>query len=151
MKDIRTGDRYQLGTHVLGCGSALDADFVKEVVGDAEIRVILSDPPYGVAYVESGGDVRTMGKIEGGVRIIAGDQLQTESEYAEFTRKWLEAISPSLASYNACYIFNADSMFCALRSGMAAAGFYYSQMIVWIKNTVVIGRKDYLPQHELIA
>lgn len=42
-------------------------------------------------------------------------------------------------------------MFCSLRAGMQAAGFYYSQMIVWVKNTVVIGRKDYLPQHELIA
>jgi len=34
---------------------------------------------------------------------------------------------------------------------MKAAGFYYSQMIIWIKNTSVLGRKDYMPQHELIA
>ena len=31
------------------------------------------------------------------------------------------------------------------------AGYYYSQMIIWVKNTVVLGRKDYLPMHELIA
>jgi len=39
----------------------------------------------------------------------------------------------------------------ALRIGMKDAGFYYSQGLIWIKNTVVLGRKDYLPMHELIA
>jgi len=42
-------------------------------------------------------------------------------------------------------------MLCALRQGMKSAGIYYSQMIIWIKNTVVLGRKDYLCQHEIIA
>jgi site-specific DNA-methyltransferase (adenine-specific) len=34
---------------------------------------------------------------------------------------------------------------------MKDAGFYYSQGLIWVKNTVVLGRKDYLPMHELIA
>ncbi len=42
-------------------------------------------------------------------------------------------------------------MMCALRAGMKQAGIYYSQMIIWIKNQIVVGRKDYLPQHEVIA
>jgi site-specific DNA-methyltransferase (adenine-specific) len=42
-------------------------------------------------------------------------------------------------------------MICALREGMKAAGLYYSQLIIWIKNSIVLGRKDYNPQHELIA
>lgn len=54
-------------------------------------------------------------------------------------------------SYNAYYIFNSDLMYCALRSGILKAGYYYSQMLIWVKNSVVVGRKDYLPQHELVA
>jgi hypothetical protein len=42
-------------------------------------------------------------------------------------------------------------MFCALREGMDKADFYCSQMLIWVKDHVVIGRKDYLPMHELIA
>jgi DNA modification methylase len=42
-------------------------------------------------------------------------------------------------------------MYPALRVGMKQAGFYYSQMIIWLKNHVVLGRKDYLPMFELIA
>jgi DNA modification methylase len=34
---------------------------------------------------------------------------------------------------------------------MKAAGFYYSQGLIWVKNTSVLGRKDYLLMHELIA
>ena len=42
-------------------------------------------------------------------------------------------------------------MFCSLRKGMKIAGIYYSQLIIWIKNAPVMGRRDYLAQHELIA
>ena len=82
--------------------------------------------------------------------IIQGDQLQTEELYADFTKRWLEVAIPYLDSYNTAYIFNSV-MICALRKGMKDAGFYYSQMIIWIKNSIVLGWKDYLPQHELIA
>jgi DNA modification methylase len=56
-----------------------------------------------------------------------------------------------LTEYNAVYIFNADPMFPSLRAGMKAAGFYYSQMIIWLKNQPVMSRKDYLSMYELIA
>jgi len=42
-------------------------------------------------------------------------------------------------------------MLFALRDGMERAGVKFSQLLIWIKNHSVIGRKDYLPMHELIA
>ena len=152
-KGVQQGDVWQLGPHTLGCGSSMDKDFVEKVLGKNRIRCILTDPPYGVAYVEGKRDFSKLGASnkDGAARVIANDQLQTEEEYIKFTRAWLEPIKPFLEHYNTCYIFNSDLMYRALRTGMEAAGFYYSQMIVWVKNTVVIGRKDYLPMHELIA
>lgn len=32
-KDVQQGDIWQLGNHILGCGSSLDKDFVDKVVG----------------------------------------------------------------------------------------------------------------------
>jgi len=84
-------------------------------------------------------------------KVIIGDQLQSDNEYSLFTKTWLEVAIPHLESYNACYIFNGDMMYPALRVGMKDAGYYYSQMIIWLKNHVVLGRKDYLPMFELIA
>jgi len=143
------GDIFQLGNHRLGCGSSTDAAFVAKLVGKNKVTCILTDPPYGVDYVGGKRDFSKLGKE--GAKDIANDQIQTQAEYARFTEEWLAAIRPHLTSYNAAYIFNADSMFPALRKGMEDAEFYYSQMLVWVKNTVVVGRKDYLPMHELIA
>ena len=152
-KEVLPGDVWKLGNHILGCGSSTDPDFVKKVVGERKIKCVLTDPPYGVAYVEGKRDFSKLGadSNEGGVRQILNDHTQTEEQYTTFTAEWLNAVKPHLESYNACYIFNSDMMFRALRTGMEKAGWYYSQMIIWVKNSVVIGRKDYLPMHEICA
>ncbi len=148
---IKPGDIFKLGEHYLGCGSSTDKEFVEQVIAKSgaagKIKMVLTDPPYGVAYVES--SFNKLGKED--VKKIANDHIQSEEEYALFTEAWLTAITPYLAHKNTIYIFNSDIMFCALRDGMKRAGLYYSQMLIWIKNSIVVGRKDYLPQHEVIA
>jgi len=147
-RTIQIGDIWTISDHVIGCGNAIDAAFVNRLVGRRKIRAILSDPPYGVAYVEGKKDLSTLSSES---KPIIGDHLQSDEEYALFTKKWLESAKPHLESYNACYIFNGDVMYPALRRGMHDAGFHYSQMIIWVKNAAVIGRKDYLPMFELVA
>lgn len=146
---VNRGDIFQVGNHIVGCGDATDRDFVKKVIGKNKIRAIITDPPYGVAYVEGKKDFAKLGvKNE---KIIAGDHLQSNDDYEDFTRKYLGAVIPYLEEYNAVYIFNADLMFPSLRIGMKSAGFYYSQMLIWLKNQPVMSRKDYLSMYELIA
>jgi len=149
-KTIQPGEIYKLGNHVLICGSSTNEKHVAELMKHAgKVRMILTDPPYGVGYVEGKKDFAKLGKEN--VKVIMNDHLQTEEEYANFTDAWMSAIKPYLDTYNACYIFNSDLMFRALRNGIDQAGFYYSQMLIWVKNTVVMGRKDYLPMHEVAA
>lgn len=147
---IKQGDIYKLGEHIIACGNSLDAEFVSKVIGDKKIRCILVDPPYGVEYVEGKKHLNQKLGVDSS-KVIIGDKLQSDEEYAKFNQEWLEVVKPYLESYNACYIFNGDMMYPALRAGMKEAKFYYSQMIIWIKNQAVLGRKDYLPMFELIA
>lgn len=145
---------YKLGNHILAQGDARDAEAVKKIIGDRQIRAVIADPPYGVAYVENKDWMGLRGAESGHFtahKKIKGDQMQSEEEYRDFTKQWVEAVKPSLAPKNSFYIFNSDWMVCALREGMKSAGLYYSQLIIWIKNSIVLGRKDYNPQHELIA
>lgn len=138
----------RLGRHILINADCRHEEAVKagaEKIG--KIRAIITDPPYGINYEESV-------KFKPGNHVINtmnNDEIQTDEEYAKFTKEWLNACKGYLDKYNASYIFTSDLMMCALRQGMKQAGFYYSQMIIWIKNTIVVGRKDYLPQHKLIA
>ena len=147
MNKIKKGDIYKVGKHVIACGDSLDKEFVKEVIGDNKIRAVLTDPPYGVAYVENKKGLTDLA-VE---KEIKGDHLQTEYEYSRFTQKWIEAITPHTTPYNTFHIFNSDTMFLALRTGMHMSGLHFSQMLIWLKNQPVMGRMDYLPQQELIA
>ena len=145
---------YKLGEHVIAQGDSTDPEFVSRVMKDITIRSVVTDPPYGVAYVENKDWVGLRGpgmvNAVNGRKKIAGDQLQTEEEYSAWTEKWIEPIKKHLADYNSYYIFNGDAMICALRDALKKQAGYHSQTLIWVKNSTVLGRKDYAPQHELI-
>jgi len=152
--NIKKGDIYQLGDHYLGCGSSTDVEFVAKVVEAAgaskKVSMVLTDPPYGVAYVE-GKKFLKQSENHKEHKIIDNDHIQSEEQYTQFTVAWIDAIKEHLSQYNAIYIFGADNMLRAMRNGMDYSNCFYSQMLIWIKNTVVPGRKDYLPMHEIIV
>lgn len=145
---ITTSSLIQLGDHRLLCGDAQNRDHVKQVLHNDNIDLILTDPPYGVAYVE-GKEEFTKSKIKH--RVIANDHEQTEEEYQLFTKQWMEAVVPFLARKNSCYVFNSDKMIFALKDGMESAGYRFTQLLIWAKTHSVVGRMDYHLQHELIA
>lgn len=146
-KSIKYGDIFRLGDHLLGCGDARDVALVDRLIGKAKVKLICSDPPYGVQVVELKAGFSQM-KVN---KKILNDDITSESQYMQFTKDWLVPIIPHLARKNGAYIFNSDQMLFALREGMERSGMKFSQLLIWIKNHAVVGRKDYLPAHELIA
>jgi len=146
-KLIKIGDVFQIGEHKLLCGDATDNKVINQFIGNEKIKIILTDPPYGISLVEN---KKRFSRMRVRKRIM-NDNISSESEYTEFTKKWLLPVIPHFSRKNAVYIFNSDKMIFALRKGMEQLGIHFSQLLIWIKNHCVIGRKDYLPQHELIA
>lgn len=144
---IKYGDCFQLGDHVLICGDSRDSKLLEKVIGKQKISLVITDPPYGVEYTENKAGFSKV-KMD---RQILNDDIVSESQYAKFTRDWIVPILPHLEKKNTFYIFNSDKMLFALRDGMTQSQLKYSQLLIWIKNHAVIGRKDYLPMHELIA
>lgn len=146
-KSVKYGDIFSLGNHILGCGDARDAQFVAKVASTSKIKLILSDVPYGANYVAGKSEFCNLSTQKN----IANDDITDQTQYREFTKGWITKITPYLERKNSCYIFNSDQMLFALRDGMEDAGVHFSQLLIWIKNHAIVGRKDYLPQHELIA
>jgi DNA modification methylase len=138
---------WKLGDHRLIQGDSTDPEIVRMVMGVEKANLICTDPPYGVAVAESKRNFRTLSKDKN----IANDHLQSDDEYHQFSRAWLDAIAPHLAKKNSSYIFNADKMVWSLRDAMVDAGFKVAQLLLWVKQQSVIGRLDYAPQHELIV
>jgi site-specific DNA-methyltransferase (adenine-specific) len=143
---VSRGDVWKLGEHRLLCGDATQPEAL--FVGAKKIKMIFTDPPYGVSYVENMSFKKGNHKDD---VIIKSDHVQSDGDYAEFTKGWLTPIVDQLEKYNIAYIFCADMMMCSLRKGMAEAGWYYSQMLHWFKTRSLIGRKDYMPNYECIA
>ncbi|MFA6185355.1 MAG: site-specific DNA-methyltransferase [Candidatus Shapirobacteria bacterium] len=145
---IKKGDLIALGDHLLLCGDATDKSSVEKLLADKKIKLILTDVPYGVAYVES---KNCFAKSKKDRKIIANDQVQSEQSYKQFTQQWLEIVKPFLSPKNTYYIFNSDRMLFALKNALDDSNFKFCQLLIWVKNHAVIGRMDYLPQHELIV
>lgn len=147
MDNVQIGDVYLLGKHKLICGDSCNTDVVRTLLGDIHVSLVLTDPPYGVNYVGSKEGIAQVKKQ----KHIQNDQYQSESEYKMFTRRWLELVKPYLMQKNSLYIFNSDKMLFALKEGMQESGVKFAQLLIWIKNNAVMGRMNYLSQHELIA
>ena len=144
-KSISQGDIFRLGNHLLLCGSSTDQELVNKLLQQEKIKLILTDPPYGVAYVES-----KLPSHQTDHKEIANDHLQTGTEYKRFSEDWLSTVKPHLADKNAYYIFNSDKMLFSLKDALTSQNFKFSQLLIWVKTGAVIGRLDYNPQHELI-
>lgn len=145
---INLGDRFALGPHRLLCGDATDPGLVSTLIGNDRIKLILTDVPYGVDVVRS---KKGFIKSTADHKDIANDHFQSDAEFAAFTDQWLAPVKAKLAPKNCFYIFNSDKMMFPMRDALVKAGFRLSQLLVWVKTGAVIGRLDYLPQHELIA
>lgn len=144
---IKQGDVFKIGEHIVACGDSRDKEFVQKVVARRKVKAVICDPPFGIAVVESARGFKKLAKSTP----IIGDHLQSDTEYATFTKGWLEAIVPHLDRKNTFHIFGADRMIFALREGMLQAGLKFGQLLVWVKTHAIVGRMDYAPQHELIA
>ncbi len=145
--NIQYGDIFILGNHRLACGDSRDKGLIKKLIGKDKVSQILCDPPYGVEVVE-GKKGFAKGKEH---KPIANDHYQSMEDYIQFSQDFLEAIKPHMSKKNSIYIFNSDKMVFALEVGMFRADFRFGQLLIWVKNQGVIGRLDYLPQHELVV
>jgi DNA modification methylase len=142
---------WKLGEHRLMLGDATKNKDLSQLMGGEKANLILTDPPYGVGYVE--GKQEFLEAIDKKSKIaefskIQGDEVQ--QDYYTFSKNWLEAVRPHLAEKNSFYMFNGDTKIREFLNALHDLGYTKSAILVWLKNNIVVGRKDYHPQHELI-
>lgn len=94
----KLGDIYQLGRHRLMCGDSTDPDQLAKLVDGQQIDLIVTDPPYNVAY--EGGTEEAL--------TIMNDSMDNES-FRKFLRDAFFAADTVLREGGAFYIWHADS------------------------------------------
>lgn len=141
-------DVFKLWEHYLIYWDSTKKEYLDKILKNKKIKSVITDPPYWVDYVKS---KKWFYWENTNHKDIENDEFQSEEQYKEFTKKWLEIIKPYLDNKNSFYIFNSDKMIFSLKQAIEESNYKFTQMLIWVKNWWVIWRLDYLPQHELIA
>lgn len=137
VSSVEYGDIYQLGRHRLMCGDSTSAGDMKELVNGEKIDLYVTDPPYNVAYE---------GKTEEAMT-IQNDSMD-DASFRQFLRDAFSVADQHLKPGGAFYIWHADSEGLNFRAAVKETGWLLKQNLVWVKNSIVLGRQDYQWKHE---
>jgi DNA modification methylase len=141
----KPGQMWQLGEHRLMCGDSTRD--IEKLLGDKTVDLLVTDPPYGVDY---SGKNEYLNKITKPNRIqtpIINDNIKS-ADYPTFFENFLKIIP--FSSYNCFYIFMGDTELASLVQALSKLKFFITSYLVWNKNRMIFGRKDYHSKHEII-
>jgi DNA modification methylase len=126
--DIQAGDMFALGNHRLICGDATDSDVVRKLVGDTEIDLVNTDPPYNI---DLDYDVGISGEQSYGGSINDG---KSDKQYAVFVSKLIKN-SLDVTADDAHLFFWCDEKYIGLTQKLYAQhGINHKRTCLWIKG-----------------
>lgn len=131
------GDIWILGNHRLMCGDSTNINDVEKLMGSAKADLLITDPPYNVDYV---------GKTKDSLK-IQNDHMP-DSQFRAFLRDAFYAADAVMRPGACFYIWHADLEGYNFRGACSDCGWTVRQCLVWVKNSMVMGRQDYQWKHE---
>ena len=132
---VERGDIWTVGRHRLVCGDATSAEDVAELMDGKKANLIVTDPPYNVAFKSGSG------------LSIQNDSMEN-GEFYTFLYNSFQNMAEHLEKGGAAYVFHADTEGLNFRKAFVDAGFHLAGVCIWVKNSLVLGRSDYQWQHE---
>ncbi|MFC5382722.1 DNA methyltransferase [Arcanobacterium hippocoleae] len=132
---VERGDVWTVGRHRLVCGDAASQADVELLMDGKKANLVLTDPPYNVAF-ESGSGLS-----------IKNDKMDGDKFY-DFLLSAFTNMAGVCEKGASAYVFHADTEGLNFRRAFAEAGFYLSGCCIWVKDSLVLGRSPYQWQHE---
>ena len=144
------GDVWLLGKHRLMCGDSCSVDAVEKLMAGGQADMLITDPPYNVAYGGAGGNAANKNKVDGGKRntqTILNDDMSDDA-FRQFLRDAFTTATTVMKPGAVFYIWHADSEGYNFRGACRDAGLTVRQCLIWKKSQLVMGRQDYHWKHE---
>ena len=137
--EIKPGDILLLGRHRVMCGDSTSAGDVGRLMDGEKADLLLTDPPYGVSYVGGTKDALT----------IENDAL-TEEGLEELIRGAFSIAETNCRPGAYWYATAPPGPLHLLFADDWKARGILRQIIVWVKDSLVLGHSEYHYQHEPI-
>ncbi|MCC7389832.1 MAG: ParB N-terminal domain-containing protein [Phycisphaerales bacterium] len=169
------GDLWVLGDHRLLCGDSAGGADLDRLMEGATAQLVNTDPPYNVAVeprsnnairaglssfpgqgarayddrprTPGGAEKGRVSKMRAKDRPLDNDWMSDEA-FARVLGAWFKNLARVLEPGRAFYIWGGYSNIGNYPPALREAGLYFSQAVIWHKMHPVIGRKDFMGDHE---
>jgi DNA modification methylase len=168
------GDLWLLGQHRLLCGDAAKKEDVDRLLAGAAIQLVNTDPPYNVRVEPRSNNAIAAGlssftgtnhhqrldmarhpekakathrKLRAKDRPLANDFV-SEGDFERLLQAWFGNLARVLEPGRSFYIWGGYANCGNYPPVLKAAGLYFSQAVIWVKEHPVLTRKDFMGNHE---
>lgn len=133
----QVGQVWKLGEHRLYVGDATETKSYDKLMGDEKADMVLTDPPYNVAYESADG------------KSIQNDKMEN-FQFEEFLTSAFKPMVEFLKEGRGFYVFHASRSQREFENALNEAGLQVREQLIWNKNSFTLGRQDYQWKHEPI-
>lgn len=148
----KKGDLWILGNHRLLCGDSTNILDVERLMNNEKADLWITDPPYGVSYMEKNAAVHG-GIVKNQIGKEISSDTKSVEELCPFWRDvasnaFLVTTEKSSSYWFACQ--GSDKMMMMMMMMLDEAGWNIRHELIWVKSSFVFGRSDYHYRHEPI-
>lgn len=143
----KLGDIYELGEHRLMCGDSTSEEDTQRLGWGSTLDLLFTDPPYNVDIgIEDIEEAKIRKRRTDGLT-IKNDKMD-DNQFQEFLYKAFNNAYKLLKNGGAFYVWYASKEHINFEEQLTRNNLSVREQLIWVKNSLVLGRQDYQWMHE---